>query len=133
MPLTSYGAKKALDHLLGKAAWTMPAGSWLALLTADPGKAGSFANEVGSGKGYARVAVTSIMGLTNDTTGTSVNGSAINFGTATVDWGTATHAAIVDAATGGNMEMYGPLGTARTFNAGESAQLAPGQLILTLT
>lgn len=130
--LTDYTEKKLLDHLLGKASFTMPATVYLALFTADPTDAGSLANEVIGGIGYARVAITSIMGAANATTGTSTNAGAINFGTATADWGTVTHAAVLDASTGGNMLMKGPLGSARTFASGDSAQFAPGQLILTL-
>lgn len=89
---------------------------------------GSTAGEV-SGGSYARV------GLTNNATnwpaasaGAKSNGIAINFGTATANWGTVTHFAILDAATLGNILYHGDLTVSKVINSGDSAQFPIGDL-----
>ncbi|WP_019998860.1 phage tail fiber protein [Aureimonas ureilytica] len=125
--MTNYLEKKLLDHTLGKAAYTMPATVYLALFTADPGEAGSTAAEItASSSGYARQAITSIMSAADASSGTSSNGQAITFGPATIDWGTITHVAVMDAATGGNALLVGAAATGRTIQSGDSYQIAAG-------
>lgn len=125
--LSNYAEKKLLDHLLGKAAYTMPTTVYLALFTADPGEAGGLTAEVTAG-GYARLAITSLMTATDAATGTSTSTGAITIGPATAGWGTITHVAIMDAATAGNTLLYGPLASAKTIASGDSFQMAAGQL-----
>ncbi len=128
--MTDYTEKKLLDHALGKAAYTMPPTVYLALFTASPTDTGSTAAEV-TGAGYARQAITATMSATNATTGVSANASAIIFPTATADWGTISHLAIMDAATGGNMLFQAPAATAREILSGDVYQIAAGQLTVT--
>lgn len=130
--MTNYLEKKLLDHTLGKAAYTMPAAVYVALFKADPGEAGSTSNEVGSGIGYTRQELTSRVSAADATAGTAQNTAAITFGPATNDWGTITHAGIMDAATGGNMLFYAPLAEPKTFATGDSTQYAAGGLTFQL-
>ena len=127
---TDYLEKKIVDHVLGKAAYTMPGTTYLALFTANPTDTGSQAGEVSAG-GYARQAISTAMGASDATTGTSSNTSAITFGPATAAWGTVTYVGIMDASTAGNMLVAIPLTTSRTINNGDSFQFAVGQLTLT--
>jgi len=130
--MTNYLEKKLLDHTLGKAAFSMPTTTYLALFTSDPGETGSLAAEVSAG-GYSRQAITSAMAATNSTTGVSNNSNVITFGPASADWGTITHIGIMDASTGGNMLLFGALTSARTIQNGDSLQFAAGSLVLTFS
>ena len=127
--MTTYLARKLLDHTLGKTAFAFPAGAWLSLHTADPTKAGSHASEV-TGGGYARVNISPLMTTTNNS-GVSANGSEILIGPATADWGTVTHVMINDAPAGGNGLLFKAASIAVTVNAGNGWQLAAAQLPIT--
>ncbi|WP_210482761.1 phage tail fiber protein [Microvirga antarctica] len=130
--LTNYTEKKLLDHLLGKAAFPLPAGLYLGLFKADPTEAGSLASEV-TGGSYARVDVRSIMTVSDATTGQSVNASAIAFAAPTAAWGTITHVGFLDAATGGTLLACAPLSIARVVNAGDPpSRFLQGQLSIRL-
>ncbi|HEV7337015.1 MAG TPA: hypothetical protein VGO06_13670 [Bosea sp. (in: a-proteobacteria)] len=130
--MSNHLEKKLLDHTLGLASWTMPAETFVALFTADPGETGSLAAEISfTSTGYARQSATTAMGPTNATTGISLNEDVITFGPATVDWGTVTHMAIMDAATGGNVLLYGALTSSRNIQTGDSFQFAASQLSIT--
>jgi hypothetical protein len=129
--LTSYLQKKLLDHSLGLAAYAMPATVYIGLHTADPTQAGSFAAEVSTtGTGYARIAATSKMNVTDSVTGISNNNAAVTFGPALSDWGTITHVSISDNSGGGNMMLFGPLTIVQTTPIGESVQFSAGQFII---
>ncbi|WP_058602327.1 phage tail fiber protein [Aureimonas ureilytica] len=128
--MTNYLEKKLLDHTLGKAAYTMPTNVYLALFTADPGETGSLSAEVSAG-GYARYGITPGMAAADASAGTSSNTAAVTFGPASADWGTITHIAVMDAASGGNMLLYGALAVSKVINSGDSLQFAVGQLTIT--
>ena len=113
-----------------------PATLHYALFTATPSDAGG-GTEV-TGGSYARVAVTSSaanMAATNGatlttnpstgTTGTTSNNAAVTFPAPTANWGTITSFAVFDAATGGNMLIYGALSASKTVNNGDAAPSFP--------
>lgn len=136
MILSDYLENKLLDHLLRNTAYSKPATLYFALFTADPGESG-VTGEV-SGGSYARAAVT------NDNTnfpqcaltGTpaKTNGTTITFPTASASWGTVTHWAIYDAASGGtNMIAHGALPASRVVSSGDTPKFAIGALSITAT
>jgi hypothetical protein len=130
---TRYAQKKVLDHALGIAAWTMPAGVYLALFTADPTEDGLQTNEVGSGIGYSRQALTANMAATVLATGQAVNSNIILFGpAATSPWTLISHWGTIDASSAGNMIQFGPLSTSFTVNVGESLPIDVASLVLTV-
>jgi hypothetical protein len=129
MSATTYARDKIIDDLTGVAAYSPPV-LWLSLHTADPGVAGSHANEVAGG-GYARKSLAGLMGAA-DSSGVSVNTSVITIGPATSDWGTVTHLAIEDAIATGNMLVSGMPVTPRTITSGQPFQIPPGKLQLRL-
>ncbi len=91
-----------LDHVFGVTAYTAPTGVYVALLTADPTDAGDMTAEIAVG-GYARTQATFGAAVA----GVSTNSADITFPTATADWGTVTHFAVMDASTAGNMLYSG--------------------------
>lgn len=138
---TDYFENKLVDQIFRGQAYTFPATLHVGLLTAAPSDA-SAGTEV-SGGSYARVAVagslanwagTQAAGSTtasSGTGGTTSNNNAITFPAPTANWGTATHWAIYDASSGGNMLMYGSLTASKTINNGDAApSFAAGALSL---
>jgi hypothetical protein len=133
-----YLQNKILDHCMGKAAYTMPATVYLALIVTTLPTAsmtGSTITEPAGGNGYARIQI-SASALTSAASGLSTNGTTITFASATnAGWGTIIGFAICDALTLGNMLFYGTL-TNKTILAGDTASLnggAPGDLQITAT
>lgn len=123
---SNYLENQVMNHILRNIPYTSPAAVYVALYTSDP-TADNTGTEV-SGGGYARQQVT--FGAPTD--GVVSNTADINFPVATADWGTITHAAIFDAATGGNMLIYGPLNAAKTISAGDQYRIPAGQLTVSI-
>lgn len=117
--MTTFMANALLNHVLRNTAYTSPSSVFLALFTSNPGEGGG-GTEV-SGGGYARQAVTFGAPVDNSPNGRVCrNTAAVTFPVATASWGTITHAAIMDASSGGNMLFYGALDTAATIGAGDT-------------
>ncbi len=116
--ISDYLENKLLDHIVGNSAWAAPGTLYFALYTAAPSDSGG-GTEV-SGGSYARVGVTN--NLTNfpaATGGSKSNAGAIDFGTASANWGTITHTAVLDAVTVGNLLFWGPLTTSKLVSSGD--------------
>lgn len=127
---SNYLENKILDHVLTATAYTQPA-RYIALFTADPGEAGSFTNEVStSGTAYARQAVT----FAAASSGSSATSATVTFPTATANWGTITHVAIVDGDVegAGNVLFYGAVTTSKTIETGDTFQISSGNLTISL-
>jgi len=129
--MSDYLEDELNDHVLGGADFTRPAtvyiGLWTDALTdASTGSTGTEA----SGSAYARVSVTN--NATNwpaSSSGSKASGIAFTFPTASGgNWGTVTHAGILDAATVGNMLYWFDLTTSKTINDGDTAEFAIGAI-----
>lgn len=151
---TDFAENKLIDFLFRNQALGIPAANatlagitnlYIGLLTAAPSDSSGGTEVSTTGTGYARVAVanslanwagTQAAGSTTSssgTSGTTSNNNAVNFGAPTANWGSVTHFAIYDAATGGNMLIHGALTTAKTVNNGDAApSFAAGSLTVTL-
>ena len=128
--MTDYLENKLIDQLFRAQAFTFPTGLHVGLLTAAPSDTGG-GTEV-SGNAYARQnlapsltnwagtqAAASTTASTGNT-GTTSNNVAITFPTPTASWGTVTHFGVWDAATTGNLLVYGALNIAKTINQGDT-------------
>lgn len=124
---TDYLENKIIDHVLRATAFASPATVYLALFTAAPSDAGG-GTEV-SGGGYARQAVTFVA----PTNGATDNSEAVTFPAATANWGTISHWAIFDAASAGNMLIWGAWTTAKAINSGDTAKVNVGDLDITVS
>ena len=120
MSLTNYGENRILDLLRGAGTY------YIGLFTASPSENGS-GTEISSG-GYARQKVT--FGAASG--GSMTNSEAIEFPTATADWGTATAWALFDAKTGGNMVWYGNINSPKILYSGDIYRVNAGNLTLTM-
>ena len=123
---TDFMENKIIDHMLRAQSYTPPATVYVALFTSATDDAGG-GTEV-SGGAYARQAVT----LAAASGGASENSADITFPTATANWGTITHLALMDALTGGNMLMHTPLDASKTVNNGDTFKINAGDLDVTV-
>lgn len=119
-----------LNHVYRNTAYASPTTVYIALFTTatDDGGGGT---EV-SGGSYARQAIT--FGAPSPTPPSHMisNTAKISFPQATANWGTVTHHAIFDAATGGTMLNQGAVDTPRAINTDDTAVYEIGQLNVTL-
>lgn len=133
--LTNFLENEIIDWFWRGRSYTPPTTMYFALYTAAPGEAGG-GTEV-TGGSYARVGVsqaaTEFQGTGGETTATDSTGTggatqninAIAFPTPSANWGTASHMAVLDASTSGNMLVYGALTNAKSINNGDPAPSFP--------
>lgn len=115
-------------NFMRNVAITGEAAVYVGLWTADDGlEANTQTSEV-SGGSYAR----ELAGLSASSDGVSANASDITFTTATGDWGTVTHVALLDASTGGNVIMHSALDASKTVNSGDTFKINAGDLDVTV-
>ena len=123
-----YSAKKILEHIVGKTAFTMPT-AYVALFVGDPLGAGV---EV-SGVDYARVATAGAdwnSAAFTSPTASITNAADIDFGTAGGAWGTVDYVAVFDALSGGNMLASGDLTVARPVVLNDPVKFPSGTLTI---
>jgi hypothetical protein len=129
--MSDYLEAALLNHVFRTTAYTQPTNVYVALFTAAPSDSGG-GTEVSSGS-YARVSIARADAQWNapGTAGLIDNVNAITFPTATGSWGTVTHVGIFDAATAGNLLMWGALGTSKAVGIGDTFSFAAGALDIT--
>lgn len=125
MAKSNYLKAALLNHVFRNTTYTSPSAVYLALFTVAPTDAGG-GTEV-TGGAYIRKAVTFEDATTTPPVQIS-NTVAVDFGTATADWGTVVAFAAFDAVTDGNMLYWTSLTVPRTVSLGDEAVFAVGQL-----
>lgn len=121
-----------INHLLRDATLPKPPGIYVALYTTAPDpETGAGGVEV-SGGGYTRVQVGPADVAWNDPagTGSTANTNDIVFPTPTAPLGDATHYALLDAATGGNILYSHALDQLKTLSIGTAIRFPAGSLIV---
>ncbi len=124
-----YWENEILDHLFGKGSYTPPT-IYVGLSTADPADDTTGLAEP-SGNSYAR-AVTGGADWNIASGGTLDNANDITFPESSGNWGTITHFALFDAASGGNMLAHGSLSVSKSISSGDTAKFAAGDLDVSL-
>ncbi len=102
----------------------------LALFTAAPTDSGG-GTEV-SGGSYARVDVSSNFAAASGTSGSLSNNSDVTFAQASASWGSVTSVGVFDAASGGNLLLYGDLTAAVTVDNGDVFKIPSGSFTATV-
>ena len=126
MAFTDYLENKLVAHTFSNTAYTSPSTVYVALYTVAPTDS-STGTEV-TGGGYAR------QSASFTTTGNAAtNASAIEFATATANYGTVVAVAILDASSSGNMLAYAALSSNKTIETGDVLRIPAGDLDITLT
>ena len=124
-----YWENEILDHLFGKGSYTPPT-IYVGLSTAEPVDDASGLAEP-SGNSYARVATAGVDWNTASG-GTINNANDITFPEASGNWGTLTHFALFDAASGGNILAHGSLNVSKSIGSGDTVKFAAGDLDVSL-
>ena len=127
MSFSNYLETELLDHVFTNSAYTAPSTLYLALHTANPDEDGSGTEVSTSGTAYAREAVT--FTVSGNTATTS---AAVEYETATANFGTVTHVGVWDASTAGNLIAYAALTTSKTIETGDVFRVPAGDLDITL-
>tara|TARA_R110001592_G_scaffold11258_1_gene56066 strand:- start:6632 stop:7015 length:384 start_codon:yes stop_codon:yes gene_type:complete len=122
---SDYLENKLLLHTFSNTAFTSPSAVYLGLFTSAPTDAGG-GTEL-SGSGYTR----KVASFT--TTGAAAtNASAVEFPTATGNWGTIVAVGIFDAASSGNFLGWSNLASSRTIETGDVFRFPAGDVDITL-
>ena len=127
MSFSNYLETELLDHVFTNSAYTAPSTLYLSLHTANPDEDGSGTEVSTSGTAYARQTVTFTVSGNTATTD-----AAVEFPTATANFGTVSHVAVWDASTAGNMLAYAALTTSKTIETGDVLRVPAGDLDITL-
>lgn len=125
MSFSNYLETEVLEWAFTASGGTRPTAWYLALFTAAPSDTGG-GTEV-SGGGYARQSVTfTVSG------NTASNSAAIEYPTATANYGTVTHIGVFDASSGGNLLAHAALTTSKSIETGDVFRVPSGDLDITL-
>ena len=125
MAFTDFLENKLVAHTFSATAYTSPSTVYVALYTVAPTDS-TTGTEV-SGGGYAR------QSASFTTTGNAAtNASAIEYPTATGNYGTVVAVAILDASSSGNMLAYATLSASKTISTGDVFRIPAGDLDITL-
>lgn len=125
MSFTNYLETELLDHVFAGNAFTSPTSVYVGLYTVAPSEAGG-GTEV-SGGGYVRV-----VGTFTVTGNTATSNAAVEYPTATADYGTVSHVGIFDAISGGNLLAYAALTASKAITTGDVFRIPTGDLTITL-
>jgi hypothetical protein len=125
---SDYLEDKVLDHVFGGNAYSAPGTLYVALYTVAPSDTGG-GTEV-SGGAYARQTGAFTVSGTNPTTAT--NSAAIEYPTATANYGTVVAVGILDALSGGNLLAYSTLDASKVVSSGDVFRFNAGDLDITL-
>ena len=124
--LTDYAENQILNLMRG-VTWAS-FNVYVALFTTATTDAGGGTEVIGGG--YARQLAN--LSAASGAGGLTSNAADIIFPTATANWGTVTHIAIMDAATAGNMIMHSPLDASKTIATGDTFKINAGDLDVTM-
>ena len=127
MSFSNYLETELLEHVFTNTAYTAPSTLYLALFTSNPAEDASGTEVTTSGTAYARQTVT--FTVSGDTATTD---AAVEFPTATANYGTVSHVAIFDASSAGNMIAYAALTTSKAIETGDVFRVPAGDLDITL-
>ena len=125
---SDYLEDKVLDHVFGGNAYTAPSTLYVALYTVAPTDTGGGTEVIGGS--YARQTGTFSVSGTNPTTAS--NTAAIEYPTATADYGTVVAVGILDASSSGNLLAYANLTTSKVVSSGDVFRFNTGDLDITL-
>ena len=130
--MTNYVENKLVDQLFRGQAYTFPTTLYLALYTTTPTATAASGVEV-TGGSYSRVAITGSLAnwagtqgagttvASTGTTGLTSNNTVLTYPAPTAAWGVVNGWGILDAASAGNMVLFGALTVPKTVNNGDAA------------
>ena len=127
---SNHCAQQVINHFIRGIAQPATTATYMALCLADPTDANVSTTEI-SGPWYARQRVSSWTAPVEDSDSTyTANTNDIAFPAVTGGAVTATHYAIYDAATAGNLISSGPLPSSKVLNVDDVPTIKAGEGIL---
>lgn len=137
MAFTTYGSNNILNGLIGKGSGPL-SNCYIALSTTRPNDDGSNFTEPAASTGYARSLIgqsgsTATQVMSPPANGSTQNSSIIFFPEATSAWGTITYFGLYNAATGGQLVLYGALTNPISIAANYVPLFRVGNFSLTLS
>ena len=127
MSFSNYLETELLDHVFANNAYTSPVAVYVSLHTANPDEDASGTEVTTSGTAYVRQS-----GSFTVSGNTATTDAAIEYPTATDNYGTVTHVGIWDAESSGNMLAYAALTASKTISTGDVFRIPTGDLDITL-
>ena len=125
---SDYLEDKVLKHVFGGSAYSAPSTLYVALYTVAPTDTGG-GTEV-SGGGYTRKTAAFTVSGTNPTQAS--NTAAIEYPTATANYGPVVAVGIFDASSSGNLMAYANLTSSKVVSTGDEFRFNAGDLDITL-
>ena len=127
MSFSNYLETKVLDHVFGGTAYTAPTTLYLSLHVTSPAEDDSGTEVSTTGTAYARqtVAFTTSGNTTSNT-------AAVEYPTATANFGTVAYVGVYDAATAGNLLCYAALTSSKVIETGDVFRVPAGDLDISL-
>lgn len=135
---SDYSSKKVLDHMFsnGRAqTWTPPSSLHIGLFTSGDGLANNTAGDQDevSGGSYTRKTLNGSENYFRPASGfEAVLHADVDWAVATADWGTISHIAVLDAASGGNVILWSPLTTAKLIETNDIMGILATDLVASL-
>jgi hypothetical protein len=127
---SDYLEDKVLDHVFGGVSYTAPATLYVALYTVAPDDTGGGTEVTTVGTAYVRQTATFTVSGTSPTTAS--NSAAIEYPTATANYGTVVAVGVLDASSAGNLLAYANLDTSKVVSSGDVFRFDAGDLDITL-
>ena len=129
---SNYLEEKFLTGLLGGSNVTFSGKPYIGLMKSSPSDSGG-GTEV-SGTNYSRVRVgdTGQGSFSVGSTGTATNSSAFTFADAGSAWGTVTHIALYDSASGGNLLLFATLNASANIQSGDIFKIPASGFTITM-
>ena len=127
MSFTTLLENELLDHVFRNAAYTPPTTVYIGLYTSATSASGG-GTEV-TGGSYVRQA----MSFDAATSSAIDNTSAVEYPTATANWGTVTHTAVLDASSSGNMLAETALTASKVISTGDVFRFQAGEFDIALS
>lgn len=129
---SNYLEEKFLTGLLGGSNVTFSGKPYIALMKTAPSDSGGGTEVTGTNYSRVQVGGTGQGDFSVGATGTATNTSAFTFTDAGSDWGTVTHIALYDSATGGNMLLYATLNASANIQNGDIFKIPASGFTITM-
>lgn len=123
---------KFLTGLLGGSNVTFSGKPYIALMKSAPSDTGGGTEATGTNYARVRIGDTGQGNFTVGTTGTATNSSAFTFADAGSNWGTVTHIALYDSASGGNLLLYATLNASANIQSGDIFKIPASGFTITM-
>jgi hypothetical protein len=123
---------KFLTGLLGGSNVTFSGKPYIALMKSAPSDAGGGTEVTGTNYSRVRIGDTGQGNFSVGSTGTATNSSAFTFADAGSNWGTVTHIALYDAASGGNLLLFATLNASANIQSGDIFKIPASGFTITM-